>query len=138
MFGIFKKKETVKQVSYPSTTEAGTPFKNKIEQELYFTKPEYKKMMDDKDQDNLLYQINAEGIEAEKNGDINLAIALYEKNISNGFNGSHPYKRLAIIYRKQKKYDDEIRVLQAAIKNTSKSEWFTNRLTQVQELKAKG
>ena len=44
-----------------------------------------------------------------------LAIKLYEKNITENFDGSHPYNRLAIIYRKQKDYQNEIRVLNKAI-----------------------
>lgn len=95
-----------------------------------------------KDQIEIEYDINATGIEAEKNGDINLAIALYEKNVSNGFVGSHPYQRLAIIYRKQKRYDDEIRVLECAIKaypkDGTKAPWFNERLKQAHELKTKG
>ena len=58
---------------------------------------------------------NQEGIALEKAGKIEQAIELYEKNIEDEFEGSHPYNRLAIIYSKQKKYADEIRILNVAI-----------------------
>lgn len=65
-------------------------------------------------------QRNLAGIEAEKAGDIDRAIELYEQNVKEKFDGNHPYDRLAIIYHKQKKYDDEERVLLAAIDVFSK------------------
>jgi|GEM_PF-92051 len=58
---------------------------------------------------------NLKGKELEKQGDIEGAIALYELNIKEGFPGTHPYDRLEIIYRKQKNYEEEMRVLNRAI-----------------------
>ena len=58
---------------------------------------------------------NLKGKEYEQAGKIELAIAKYEANLNEGFEGSHPYNRLAIIYRKNKDYDNEIRVLNSAI-----------------------
>lgn len=58
---------------------------------------------------------NLKGIELEKQGRVEEAIKLYEQNIEENFEGSHPYTRLAIIYSKQKRKDDEIRVLKRAI-----------------------
>lgn len=58
---------------------------------------------------------NLNGIELEKQGRVEEAIELYEKNVEENFEGSHPYTRLAIIYSKQKRKDDEIRVLKRAI-----------------------
>ena len=46
---------------------------------------------------------------------IDKAIEHYEKSIGYNFQGSHPYNRLAILYRKNKDYDNEIRVLRKAI-----------------------
>ena len=60
-------------------------------------------------------QRNLDGKDAEKNGDIEAAIRLYEENVRERFTGSHPYNRLAIIYHKQKRYEDEKRVLRTAI-----------------------
>ena len=58
---------------------------------------------------------NLEGIKLEKEGEIEKAIRLYEKNVEEDFEGSHPYDRLAIIYRKRGEYEEEIRVLRKAI-----------------------
>ncbi|MGO2565267.1 MAG: tetratricopeptide repeat protein [Brochothrix thermosphacta] len=58
---------------------------------------------------------NKRGITLEKSGDVDKAIELYEYNIKHRFQGNHPYDRLAIIYRKQKRINDEIRVLEVAV-----------------------
>jgi hypothetical protein len=58
---------------------------------------------------------NQEGIAAEKAGDLDAAITLYEANVAAHFEGSHPYDRLRIIYTKQKRRDDAIRVSRAYI-----------------------
>ena len=58
---------------------------------------------------------NLKGIKLEKEGKIDKAIKLYEKNIEEEFDGSHPYTRLAIIYSKKGLLDDEIRVLEKAV-----------------------
>ena len=58
---------------------------------------------------------NLDGIKLEKKGEIEKAIRLYEKNVEEDFEGSHPYDRLAIIYRKRGEYEEEIRVLRKAI-----------------------
>lgn len=58
---------------------------------------------------------NLRGQVLEKRGQLEEAIALYEANVRAGFDGNCPYDRLAVIYRKQKRYDDEIRVLQRGI-----------------------
>ena len=58
---------------------------------------------------------NNKGIKYEKQGEIDLAIKFYEQNISENYVGNHPYDRLAIIYRKQKDYLNEIRVLNKVI-----------------------
>ena len=58
---------------------------------------------------------NLKGVELEKKGRTDKAIELYEQNVSENFDGNHPYDRLAIIYRKRNQMDDEIRVLEKAI-----------------------
>jgi hypothetical protein len=58
---------------------------------------------------------NLRGIELEKAGKIAAAVALYEENLKEGFDGSHPYTRLAVIYKKQGRIEDEVRVLQSAV-----------------------
>lgn len=58
---------------------------------------------------------NLRGKEFEKLGKINEATELYEKNIEENFEGNYPYDRLVIIYRKNKDFRNEIRVLEKAI-----------------------
>lgn len=57
---------------------------------------------------------NMQGIDLEKS-DPQAAIQLYEQNISEMFIGEHPYKRLRILYTKQKNYDNAIRVCERYI-----------------------
>lgn len=59
---------------------------------------------------------NLEGIAKEDSGDIAGAIELYEQNVSESFDGSHPYDRLAVLYRRLGRFADEERVMRAAIK----------------------
>ena len=66
-------------------------------------------------EENLAVERNLRGRELEKQGDITGAIELYELNIASDFEGNFPYDRLRVIYSKQKRYDDVIRVLERAI-----------------------
>jgi len=63
---------------------------------------------------------NLKGKELEKEGKIDKAIKLYEKNVSEDFDGNFPYDRLAIIYHKRNMIDNEIRVLEHGIEVFSK------------------
>ena len=58
---------------------------------------------------------NQKGIAYEKTGDIEKAIEIYEKVVARKFDGSHPYDRLAILYRKQGNFEAEEAVLLKAI-----------------------
>lgn len=58
-----------------------------------------------------------DGINAENENRIDDAIIAYELAIKDEFMGQHPYERLRIIYRKQNKYGDAIRVCQIATNN---------------------
>lgn len=90
---------------------------------------------------------NLKGIKCEKAGKIDDAIALYEYNVQHRFEGNHPYDRLAIIYRKRKEYDKEIKVLETAIDvfthdvpisrpdRAKKLSKFKERLLKAKELK---
>lgn len=75
---------------------------------------------------------NLEGIELEKAGKINEAIALYEKNVKEEFFGSYPYERLAIIYKRRGLFDDELRVLNKA-KGKMNEEKLRRRLEKLKE-----
>ncbi len=58
---------------------------------------------------------NNKGIVFETKGNIDDAIKIYEENIEVGYTAIHSFARLMVIYRKLKKYDDEIRVINKAI-----------------------
>lgn len=69
-------------------------------------------------QDEFLSQTaarNNEGIEFEKAGEADKAIAVYEENIAGGYPAEHAYKRLMVLYRRRKDYNNEIRVIKRAI-----------------------
>lgn len=66
--------------------------------------------------ENIIVERNLKGKDLEKQGDIEDAIRLYEQNVADKADVPFPYNRLAIIYRKQKRFDDEIRVLEKALK----------------------
>lgn len=51
----------------------------------------------------------------EKEGKTDHAAVVYEYLLLNNFEGSYPYDRLVVIYRKQKKKDEIIRVLERAV-----------------------
>lgn len=72
--------------------------------------------------ENIIVERNLKGQQLEKQGDVHSAIQLYEQNIAEEVDTPHPYNRLAIIYRKQKRFDDEIRVLEKAIQVYKKPE----------------
>ena len=64
---------------------------------------------------------NLEGMVAEQAGDVSAAIALYERNLEEGFPGDLPYGRLVAIYEKQGALDQAERVLLRAIEVFSAS-----------------
>jgi hypothetical protein len=59
---------------------------------------------------------NVRGIEAERRGAEDTAVAYYEANVRDGFDGSHPYERLAIIYRRRGEFAREVEVLEQAMR----------------------
>lgn len=58
---------------------------------------------------------NLKAMEYEQNGDIKEAIGLYEMNVAEAFEGTHPYQRLCDLYVGLDQKDDLIRVLEKAI-----------------------
>jgi tetratricopeptide (TPR) repeat protein len=58
---------------------------------------------------------NLEGLAAEQAGDLEAAIALYERNVDEGFPADLPYGRLVAIYERRGAFDDAERVLLRAI-----------------------
>jgi tetratricopeptide (TPR) repeat protein len=51
----------------------------------------------------------------ELNGNLDKAIKLYEENIRENYADEFAFERLMIIYRKQKEYEDELRVITRGI-----------------------
>lgn len=76
--------------------------------------------------------INQKGIKLEKEGKIEEAIKVYEKGVEMDTDTPHTYKRLAILYRKNKDSQNEIRVLEKATKRISKG-WFSDRLNKLKK-----
>jgi tetratricopeptide (TPR) repeat protein len=58
---------------------------------------------------------NLEAMAAERAGALDEAIALYERNVAEGFVGDLPYGRLVAIYERRTAYDEAERVLRRAI-----------------------
>jgi hypothetical protein len=59
-----------------------------------------------------LVERNNQGIEFERDGELEKAIEIYELSVADSFFGTHPYDRLRIIYIKWKWYKDAVRVCQ--------------------------
>ena len=68
---------------------------------------------------------NLEGLAAEQAGRVDEAIALYERNVAEGFAGDLPFGRLVAIYERREALDDAERVLRRAIEIFSSSDWRT-------------
>jgi tetratricopeptide (TPR) repeat protein len=58
---------------------------------------------------------NAEAMQAEKNDNPSKAIRLYEQNIKEDYADEFAFDRLMVIYRRQKEYADELRVINRGI-----------------------
>lgn len=58
---------------------------------------------------------NLEALDAEQAGRLDEAVALYERNVAEGFPGDLPYGRLVAIYERRAAFDDAARVLRRAI-----------------------
>lgn len=82
--------------------------------------------------------LNNEGIQYEKQGEIDKAINVYEQNITDGYPATHSYDRLMILYRKRKEYDKEIAVIEKAIEIfPSRADEYRCRLGKASLLNAK-
>ena len=83
---------------------------------------------------------NMKGIALEKQGKEDKAIALYEANIADQFDGSHPYNRLRILYKTRGNYMDAIRVCEAYIANSAQDqklyESFRSEISKLKEMMA--
>ena len=59
---------------------------------------------------------NLNGKTLEAAGEVDRAITLYEENVSDLFEGDHPYDRLRVIYTKRKQFAQAIRVCRTFVK----------------------
>jgi len=75
--------------------------------------PMYKNNEQDIEKQTILQQAEA----AEKSGDIELAEKLYLKEINKKAFNASVYTRLMIIYRKQKKYKEELEIINKALQH---------------------
>ena len=73
-----------------------------------------KRSMTKKESGRILY-FDAEASSQVEKEDLASAIAEYELALSQEFDGSYPYNRLAVIYSRNKDYANEIRVLEKAV-----------------------
>ncbi len=71
--------------------------------------------MDDRTLQEEQTRRNVDGMELERNGRLDLALELYERNVEEGFEGDWPYGRLVAYYEKLGRYDEAERVLNRAI-----------------------
>lgn len=67
--------------------------------------------------EDIVVSRNVRGIQFEKAGETGKAVELYEANIRDRFDGSHPYDRLRVIYSRQDKFEDAVRVCQDYIEH---------------------
>lgn len=76
---------------------------------------------------------NLEAEALEKEGKVEEAIGIYRELANKGTDTPFTYRRLAILYRRQKKQSEEIEVIEQALRNVSKSngEWFEERLHKI-------
>lgn len=75
--------------------------------------------------------LNNKGIAAEKEGRIEEAISIYKQSINTGYPARHAFTRLAIIYHKQKDYNNERRVLEDMQKVFGNDAWAGHRLSNL-------
>lgn len=82
---------------------------------------------------------NNKGMQLEKSGDIEGAIAMYEANISDTYPATHSYDRLIVLYRRKKDYNNELRVTESAIDKFSSlnCDRYTKDITRWKERIAK-
>jgi tetratricopeptide (TPR) repeat protein len=80
---------------------------------------------------------NLEAHAAEQAGELERAVELYEQNAREGFPGDWPYGRLALLYQRQRAFDDAERILERAIEvlGTSQRRSRADRQAQVRELR---
>lgn len=79
---------------------------------------------------------NAQGNLLEKDGKSDEAIEVYESLLAMGVDTPFTYRRLAILYKKKRQKEEELRVLKAALNSIPSSnnkhyQWFADRLAKM-------
>lgn len=75
------------------------------------------------DSDKMFFERNDYGFVAENEKNLEVAIKFYEQNVSEFPSIDFPFKRLMVIYRKLKRFDEELRIIDAFLdshKNSSR------------------
>ena len=82
---------------------------------------------------------NLAGMEAEREARLDDAVALYERNVAEGFPADWPYGRLVAIYERRGEYAEAARVLRRGIEvmQSSRKRTAQDRRTMVQTFKAR-
>jgi len=75
---------------------------------------------------------NLKGQDLEKKGNVSDAIKLYELNIKDKADTPFTYSRLAILYHKQDRLDDEIAILEEAVASFPWEDKFKLRLQKAE------
>jgi hypothetical protein len=65
----------------------------------------------------IMVKRNLDGQAAERADDEDRAITLYEANVTDRFDGSHPYERLRILYAREHRYGDAIRICETYLEH---------------------
>lgn len=73
----------------------------------------------------------------EKNGNVDMAIITYEENIESDYSANHAFERLMILYRRNKDYQNEIRVINRALEVFPKYYEYKERLRKATDLARK-
>jgi predicted Zn-dependent protease len=76
---------------------------------------------------------NLMGVELERQGDMEAAIALYEESVEDEVDSPHPYSRLAVIYHERGWADEEKRVLDKALSVFGAAEPWRDQLAKVRK-----
>ncbi|MGH1648920.1 TerB N-terminal domain-containing protein [Enterococcus gilvus] len=77
------------------------------------------------------------GIESYKKGELKEAEEWLLRSVKGNFDAPGLYERLGILYRKQKRFSDEVEILKIGIKNVGNSPKLTERLARAIELNEK-
>lgn len=112
---------------------SGDKFVELPEWEYQLAQLEFSKCKAEKDSLEKCAKRNNKGLEYEKDGKIKLVIKQYEANISDGYPAHHSYKRLMVIYHKQKDLENEIRVIKRALEVFPNFPEYQKRLDKLQK-----